>query len=593
MKKLSISLIALAALALGACTSDDVALNNKANDVEINGSGYVSLAINLPTTPVTRAANDVYEDGLESEYAVKDAMLLLFAGNTEASATCYATYDLTTSWKIYESPTDNITTQAQLTQLIDTPESGSIYAMVVLNANGLITNATAIGESLTSLQTTALTLGSADAMTGNGFFMCNAPLISTAGGVNHTPSAGSVTTLAVIDQESIYSTAAEAEAHPATEIYVERGMAKVTVVDGTSAGSGEIAATIEGFCLDITNTKSYLVRNTTGAEDWWAYANSLSGDHRMAGSVEVADGLYRTYWATDPNYSADTDPEDMVLLEGTTPDLTACGDDTPLYCLENTFNVRHQNDDETTRVIIAATLNNGESFFILNNDKNVLYTDQDDIKAYILTQLDAEGYMEEAKSLWLGPDPGESDMYDYITIVLNDGEDLTAGDITFTYIVSDVVVADWFAPAEGETEPAIPGALDMTSTEYAAVVADLNSHIEIDYYEDGLSYYPVKIKHFGDDLTPWSADYAATTGTANEKSYPASNSLGANEEEAWLGRYGVLRNNWYEITVTGVNSIGSATVPHAYGEPDDPTEQWISLEINILSWAKRAQSVTL
>ncbi len=601
MKKLSISLIALAALALGACTSDDVALNNKANDVEINGSGYVSLAINLPTTPVTRAANDVYEDGLESEYDVKDAMLLLFAGNTEASATCYATYDLTTSWNLYESPTDNITTQAKLTQLIDTPESGSIYAMVVLNANGLITKATAIGESLTSLQTTALTLGSASAMTSNGFFMCNAPLISTPGGVNHTPESGKVTTLAVIDPESIYSTAAEAEAHPATEIYVERGMAKVTVVDGTSAGTGEIAATINGFCLDITNTKSYLVRNTTGSEGWWAYANSLSGDHRMAGSVEIANGLYRTYWATDPNYSADTDPEDMVLLEGTTPALTACADEqgnyNPLYCLENTFNVRHQNDDETTRVIIAATLNNGNSFFILNNDKSTLYTSATDITAYILTQMEAEGFMEEAAAAWVGPYNEETgkydaDMYDYITIELGT---IAAGDITFTYTVSSDVVADWFVNPEDRTQPLgyVPDALVEGSDEYEAVVADLNSHIEIDYYAGGVSYYPVKIKHFGDDLTPWDAAYAATTGTANEKSYPATNELGANEEEAWLGRYGVLRNNWYEITVTGVNSIGSATVPHAYGEPDDPTEQWISIEINILSWAKRAQSVTL
>ncbi len=630
MKKLKISMLALAALALGACTSDDIALSDSAGKaVEVSGDGYVSFAINLPTTPVTRAANDVYDDGLASEYAVNDATLLLFAGESESAATCYASYNLTTAFGLESPADDNITSRSQITQLIDTPASGNIYAMVVLNANGLLSNitvgtATTAGSSLKDLQTTSLNLANAttgasaiSAMTTTGFFMCNAPLINKKGGTSD-PSEGTVTTLAVIDPENIYSSAAEAEAHPATEIYVERGMAKVTVVDATpeTPETGQIAATINGFTLDITNTKSYLVRNTTGAEDWWGYVNTASGDHRMAGSVEIANGLYRTYWATDPNYSDTTDPDDMTLLEGTTPELTACGDETPLYCLENTFNVRHQNDDETTRVIIGATLNDGADFYIWDNDKSTLYTTTTDesvepsvtttgldkIKALILTQLEAEGYMEEAEELWVGPvdeTTGESlgeNMYDYITIVFdNEEEGLTAGDdLTFTYTVSDDVVASWFNVAEGATEAVIPAALVSTSDEYAAVVADLNSHHQVAYYEGGESYYPVKIKHFGDDLTPWSEQYASTTGnTSNEKSYPTSNSLGADQEDAWLGRYGVLRNNWYEITVTGVTNIGSATVPHAYGDPDDPTEQWISIEINILSWAKRAQSVTL
>ncbi len=95
MKKLKISMFALAALALGACTSDDVALNNE-NNVLNGGDGYVSLAINLPTTPSTRAANDVFDDGLASEYAVQDATLLLFGGSSESTAVYYASYNLGT-----------------------------------------------------------------------------------------------------------------------------------------------------------------------------------------------------------------------------------------------------------------------------------------------------------------------------------------------------------------------------------------------------------------------------------------------------------------------------------------------------------------
>lgn len=89
------------------------------------------------------------------------------------------------------------------------------------------------------------------------------------------------------------------------------------------------------------------------------------------------------------------------------------------------------------------------------------------------------------------------------------------------------------------------------------------------------------IKHFGDDLTPWSADNKTV-------SYPDPDA-----EAKWLGRYGVLRNNWYNIEVTSIKSIGSADVPDAYGVPDDPVESWISVKINVLSWAKRSQTADL
>ena len=87
------------------------------------------------------------------------------------------------------------------------------------------------------------------------------------------------------------------------------------------------------------------------------------------------------------------------------------------------------------------------------------------------------------------------------------------------------------------------------------------------------------IQHFGDDQTPW---------TAGSESYPTPN-----RDDNYLGRWGVLRNNWYEINVTGVKSIGSPVVPEVYGTPDDPVQSWISVEINVLSWAKRTQNADL
>lgn len=90
------------------------------------------------------------------------------------------------------------------------------------------------------------------------------------------------------------------------------------------------------------------------------------------------------------------------------------------------------------------------------------------------------------------------------------------------------------------------------------------------------------VKHFGDDQTPWNG---ITLGYG--ESYP-----NPNRESNWLGRYGVLRNNWYEINVTAVKNVGSAEVTPETGY-DDPVESWISVEINVLSWAKRSQDAAL
>ena len=94
----------------------------------------------------------------------------------------------------------------------------------------------------------------------------------------------------------------------------------------------------------------------------------------------------------------------------------------------------------------------------------------------------------------------------------------------------------------------------------------------VQYYQNNFMYYSATyIKHFGEYYTPLKADGA--------------------DNESYLGRYGVVRNNWYELNITSVG-IGSPTVP---GDDDniDASEAFISGEINILSWAARKQEVEL
>lgn len=100
-------------------------------------------------------------------------------------------------------------------------------------------------------------------------------------------------------------------------------------------------------------------------------------------------------------------------------------------------------------------------------------------------------------------------------------------------------------------------------------------------YTDGIVYYPVRIKHFGNDLTPWDKDQ---TGVSSTSIYAGNNA------DKYLGRYGVVRNNWYDLGVNSISGIGSAVVPpHKEDTPDDELDQYISVRINVLSWAKRTQ----
>lgn len=617
MKNVKLFSMALAALMLGACSSDEVAVNGGQEGTVTGGEkGYVNVAINLPTQPTSRA-NDVYDDGETYEYNVKDARLLLFTGTSEADAVYQGIYTIGTNFSTENPADDNITSQLKNTVEIVKPQttgSQKIYAFVLLNAvtDGVLTTSgttqAIAGVDLTAGTTkftdiayasTALDVAKiADTQNSGSFLMSNAPLFTAQGGVT-APTSGAVTVLSEINPNNIYTTSTEAAANPAASIYVERAVAKVTVNDNTTTpAAGELNAIVMGWTLDITNKNSYLVRNTSTA-DWWQYCATGMNDYRFVGSVPVAAGLYRTYWGTDPNYNgtdgaaAYTDAATGNVLatyagfnkiSGTAPtgnELTDAGEDA--YCLENTFNVDNQKKDQTTRVIVAARLNidgaeESGDFYVLNNAKGTIYQ-QADIKNIIINAYLAEmdGVLHGASGLDLAA--GETfGAEDIVVEFMSDGPTentdiavLGGGTVT----VADIHVKR--ESAEKFVNDQIPSELSSNND---AVTAEINEHNKISYYKGGIAYYPIRVRHFDDGQTPWSE-------VGKEESYPETGA-----EKNWLGRYGVLRNNWYEINVTGIKTIGSAEVEPEYGD-DDPVEEWVSYEINVLSWAKRTQNVDL
>lgn len=586
MKRFNLIPLALTTLMLGACSSEDGLNLGGGNSVAQGEKGYISFSLNLPTVKSTaNRANDDFDDGAATEYNVEDATLLLFSGANEGEATFAGAYDLSTKMTGGTSDGDNITTTYKIAQEVTKPVGANVYAMVIINGktSNVLTESGGTwsikGQPLTASTTkykdlagAAYNLSNTDvaniaSTTGDGcFLMTNAPLYTQAGGVSN-PTGGSVQTLTEINPNNIFTTEEEAKANPAANVYVERAVAKVTVTGNTTGtqDDGNIANyEIKGWTLDVTNQSSYLVRNVNGA-DWWSLKADGVDDYRFVGAAAVADGLYRTYWGIDPNYSTEGT---FTTLAGTTPtSLKAVGEND--YCLENTFDLTQMNQDQTTRVIVAAALDldadgTADDFYVLDNDKSN-------------TTLTLEGITNTIKAAYLA----NGTVVGLLEANLNGDESIGADDLDVTFnekattggyvTVSEITIKDESA---SKFTNGIPEGLQAANND--AIIADVNAAHKIAFYKGGVAYYPVMIKHFGDDLTPWS----------NGEVYGSNNA-------DFLGRYGVLRNNWYSINVTGITSIGDPEVPEIYGTPDDPSESWISVSINILSWAKRSQSVEL
>lgn len=597
-KQFGLPLMLASALAFSACSSDDVAENGNGSLTDFTNGGYVKMAINMPTVKSSEGAfkgkNDDYQDGTPDEYAVSNTTVIMFQGNNENDAIFHSAYNITNAWTPELAPNGQISSILQLTKKVNEPAIGSnLYALVVVNHNGLLevgtdhtlkVNTVGFTGNFTDFKNKLATAEnvSGTKISGTGLFMANAPLSKGTGGT--AKSDGPVTTLVNLSSD-VYPTETAAEAAPAAHIYIERGVAKVTFINpktdanfttaafSNGKGVANVTYTMDGWSLDITNKESFLVRHVN--PNWNAYKTDIpavspipvtvANPFRFVGHTEVHDGLYRTYWAEDPNYS----PTPSATFNKVT-DVAKInkdfGTDKPQYCLENTFNVDNQNQDATTRAIVRVKvkINGAEGdFYTVNGGKTTLYSQENLdnlVKNAIITNADV--------------------------VTANGGTAPNAADITLTYSTDpdangEVKVEGITLTLAGDT------ALSADAVKYSAILTAVNNTVKnITKYVGGYVYYPVRIKHFGDELTPWAQAYDANITTG--KIYPATN-----KEERYLGRYGVVRNNWYELEVNSIKGIGYAVIPPYKTDPDDVLDQYISVKINVLSWAKRTQKEDL
>ena len=561
--------MAVMATALVACSSnDDLTPNGNDNAVK-PGEAYASFRINLPTTSGTRAdaeGTPTFENGDKNEYAVKDAALLLF--QKEGSDFKFKeVVDLGNMEPWTASGTNGITTTAKLTAKITTAEVGAnkgYYALIVLNNNSetasKITYPT-VGQTYADWSKHEANATANYLKYDNGFFMANAPKYV----------AGAPETL--VEIKNIYASKQQAENSTATTVYVERGLAKVSLastsakhVDITDGNYNGDKVDIEGWTLDVTNTKTYPVHVTEGLwADTWKTATTPAADNGATmdrfHDTKLTE-FSRVYWGLDPNYS--TDFASVADCEGeftmATKDNFKTGEDAKKaqYCLENTFDINHMVQGQTTRVLFSAKYTpNGftanETFYKFGNSPKLWHAA--DVEAQIKAK--AQEVLDEADAAKVT-----------VTLAATDN-DMTKSGVRLV-AAANITHIGGAALTDEQVDKinAKLGFKKATSTDAA---------VGLSTYESGVSYYVARVKHFN-ELTPWNP---------GDKTYDRNN---AN----WLGRYGVLRNNWYELSVSSVSGPGYPDVPKVNPTvPDDENDQYINVEVKILSWAMRHQSIDL
>lgn len=575
-------LAVIAAMTASCSSNEDLGTAGPGTGTNEAGVGYATFTINLPSVSGTRAADaDGVEmaEGTAKEYAVNSATALIFQkyGSDEGSCKFVESVDLPTAaadWT--DDTTGGITTTSKklVAKLTNVDTKNQYYVLVLLNNNkktgGVKVALPTVGQSYNEWNSQILTPSVDDLAADNNFYMANAPLKGTA--------SASPTTLVTIDKENIYPTKEKAEAGTsAATVYVERGVAKMTVANpGTKtvkdkATNTPTQSTVEfnNWALDITNKKTYAVHNIDG----------LSTDFPAIWTTPRFIGTNsRVYWGTDPNYNlaglniADGDNDTkrkeqfnfITAPSDINKDFTNTTNTNPVYCLENTFNLANMYQGQTTRVIFKATYApknaTGESLAELDG---TFYT-----IGNMTTILKEEALATAVNTAATSVLPGCT--VDYANLKKEGSHVITLTDVKDSF--GKVLEANkTYGTKKGaEIVKEINDRLGLKAGRPEEMVG-------INTYFKGVTYYIARVKHFGDALTQWDS----------------GESYGDNNKQ-YLGRYGMLRNNWYELTVGNVYGPGYPGVPPVDPTlPDDENEKYLSVSVKILSWAKRSQSVDL
>ncbi len=624
MKFLKYLPFALAIALMVGCSDDNVTLQEEESSELMADGGSVSIRINLPsTTAVTRATEAELADGLSQEYAVNDGTIILF----DAQERFVTKQTFTGSELNFTANTANNITSSSVEVKIGPNLKTPKYAAVYLN----MTTAAATELVYSTFNETKSPINGPNNaivdVNGNGyFFMSNSTFDNSNAPTSVYHSTSGLQTLQELDPASVKSTSATTNSNEATtNIYVERASVKVeltftnasnqanevtgstAIVDATTglptitftagANVGD-QITVTGWTLNATN-KTYYSTKLIDATNW---ADWLTTTKYFMAPYVSRPSDFRSHFGIDTNYDGSTLTNSATqgfyeefnyasLSQAINPSKTTATSTGVqyLYCLENTFDVDNQEQNQTTSLLIAANYkqagNADTSGDIFKLGTTIYGGNGVSLINHLVTVLNANGYQKVAGTT--GTTPSAIVAAD---LKINKGN----------YIYKDLILPNNCSIVfNGNVVAAMDTSMD-------AILNSVLGYRAISYYKGGNCFYSVPIRHFNDEQVPLldaTGNYVSFNGTVTHVN---------NTDQ--LGRYGVLRNNWYSAEVSSISSIGrpvpvSPTDPinpdPSYPDPQDPdpnnpaptpddvVNTYLQAKINILPWAKRSQKIKL
>lgn len=533
-KKFRFIPVALAALMLGACSTNDDVVDGEAKErttsymaVQIVNAGNASGTRSYDPENSSAMSGD-YEDGTGNESAISSARFYFFDENggayTVANGVNYLNKDVSVSNN--SSDHDNATIEGATSAVLVIENSKRVPPASVVAIANCPENDTDLGSGSKTLTELKAICNGNFATTGeNTFVMSN----SVYDGGCEVKVAGHVK-----ENES------DAKDNPVV-IYVERVVAKVntaltntesgktdTYKVGQTAEKKDVYAKVMGWGVADENGKSYLLKK-------------LESSYTDLGIDPWSSTEYRrSFWATSSTEKGKNNNSWTAMAS------KAIG--TAQYTQESTPNQTSDFSDlkknDLTKVVVAAQLvdNNGNAIELCQY-KGVEYTSETAVKKVILNEIKGVYRIKTSDT---------------------ETRELTEGDLTFT----------------NKT-----GATNEAYKVYATVAEKDKSNSTISYQKctDG-TWSDCAYTDINTALSAADANAAQIRKNGKTYYYTTIEHIGDADK---IGKYGVVRNHSYVVTIKSITGFGTPVYfPDKTIDPEPPTDSstYLAAQIKVLSW---------
>ena len=588
----------VAALLAGCAKEDDSPQEGAGGTTTVPAGATGTMNVSLKYAIETRADQE-YDDGEESESRAQDLTIYFFDDNKNYLGSSYVSdlsqEDDSKDYNVTSTITVDVPTNIVQTLYESSDKEATMYVVAVLN-KGTFTPQIKAGENY-NVFNAACQIALADAAKTDNFMMTSSNYLKDISGTQQTEMALTPITNKNVGLKSDDQTTSS---DPVT-IAVERVVAKVTVQDTETRPTDGATWTILGWGLNVTNKTFYPVKNFGGDQFLDLLASKYKNWQPNTSNKPWNNPTdMRSHWAVDPNYAAGqatiTDmPNDFNEFSFSDPSSAEVKG--ALYCFENTTVETMQQRNATTSAVIVAQFYPKDfkeadkaGSWIKWND--AAYSKENDYATFVekvVEDVDGDNqvitkyYKLDTNGTTTGNDGKKYSPLseeDFICTYTTEGkEKITFGkkNTTIGYKDAELQVA------LKDSEIKLYTITDDQASEDTSAPAKINEAIKKaltdnppTVYYNGYCYYVVPIRHFAKSEV---ADYT-----------------GGEYQPNHLGRYGIVRNNYYQITINDITQPGEPITDPTV-EPstdkDDETNCWINVAIKVLSWKIRTQDVIL